>query len=74
MLSTILASKNNRRGERIVVRQQNNIAIDNQERFMTHIETEAGVFCSGNYDMAMDAAFIDFLERAKREGCEVYIK
>jgi len=74
MLSTILVSKKNRHGIRVVVRQQDDIKIDTQERFMTHIEVDLNQFVSGHYDMAMDAAFVDFLERAKREGCEVYIK
>jgi len=71
-LSIILASRPNRHGLRVVVQQDENRDIDDQLRFMTDIEdTESDRFVQGHYNMTMDKAYEDFLERCEREECKI---
>ena len=69
MLNTILTSQRNAEGMRIVVREDTDIALDIQTRFMTHLEDTKGNFYSGHYVLHLSNAHEDYLDRVIQSKC-----
>lgn len=67
MLRTILESEPLGKDKvSVVVREQVNKPLTDRKRFMTHLWDVSTGHTSGHYDMMMDEAFGDFLDRVKK--------